>query len=526
MTDGFFEYSDERIASAFKRDDVRGVYGPEFNVFVAEELGAAYAGLLHREFAAECPCVAVGRDARQGSIDLALAFCRGVEREGGRCVRLGLASSEICYHAAASVPFLHGAAMITASHNPAEFNGAKMVKRGAIPLTTDELAELRREILARPRPRLPETLDLGADFARTLLGLSGLSATADFGLKEPLRVFVEAGNGVGAVAFAPIAAELEASGQFAFEWGNREPNGGFPNGVPNPLLPAYAAQLGQDVRANGADLGVGFDGDADRAGFVDERGESITCSQVLGLLAPRLVAASGKHDPVVMGNLCCSQLLRDLFPCGGPVEWVDTPVGHAKIKELMRSDEYRTRVVFAGEHSGHYFYPQFHYVDSGNLTTLLMLRLAAETKASGGALSGLLDVWRARYCWSDEINYAFPNLGMAADAVDAIYGKYGAGTERYGVAIERDTGLWRVRRAEAGETYSARAAFPQDLKLRFPADRAETSGWWLVVRLSGNEAKLRLNVESWGEGAPAVMKTKRDALEALLLELGAERLPD
>ncbi|MBT7165885.1 MAG: hypothetical protein HN904_24100 [Victivallales bacterium] len=520
MLAGFFRYDDERIAAAFKRDDIRGVYGPQFNMFVAEEVGAAYTALLRRESKAEILRVAVGRDARQGSVDLLLAFCRGVSRAGGCPLRLGLVSSEICYHAAGSRTDLAGAAMVTASHNPGEYNGVKMVKKGAVPLSTAELEGLRDAILSRPKPDLPETLDLREDFARMILELAGLSAETDLGLAEPLRVYVEAGNGVGAVAFRPIADVLTASGQFSFVWGNPEPNGGFPNGVPNPLLAEYVVGLGNAVRAAGADLGVGFDGDADRAGFVDELGESITCSQILALLAPQLVSESGKAAPVVMRNLCCSELLREIFPVDGDVELVDTPVGHAKIKELMRSDQYRDCVVFAGEHSGHYFYPQFHYVDSGNLTTLLLLKVAAEAKVEGRPLSSLLSDWRERYVWSGEINYGFATDGELLAVLDALCARYAEQGERHGVRIQEDTGYWRVYRAGAGDAYVAAKAWPQDLKFRIATTADGTSGWWFVVRPSGNEPKLRLNVEAWGPAAALAMVARRNELAAFLIARG------
>lgn len=523
MLAGFFSYDDERIAAAFKRDDVRGVYGPQFNAFVAEEVAAAYVEFLRREFGLAAPCVAVGRDARQGSIDLLLAFCRGVARAGGKALRLGLVSSEICYHAAGSRADLAGAAMITASHNPGEYNGVKMVKRGAVPLSTAELGALRDVVLARPRPELPETLDLGPDFTRTMLELAGFSGTIDLGLREPLRVYVEAGNGVGAVAFRPIAEALVRSGQFTFDWGNAEPNGGFPQGVPNPLLDRFVKGMGRRVRALGADLGVGFDGDADRAGFVDGTGEGITCSQVLALLAPELVAASGVVNPVVMANLCCSELLREVFPAGCGVDVVSTPVGHAKIKELMRSAEYRQRVVFAGEHSGHYFYPSFHYVDSGNLTTLLMLKVAAKAKASGGSLAGLLADWRRRYVWSGEINYRLPTTQAVLDALDELYAVYAGQGDWSGVRIEPGTGFWRVCQGQPGEVYAAATARPQDLKFRLSSVSGD-AGWWFVVRPSGNEPMLRLNVEGWGAAAAATMRAGRNRVARVLGKHGGVRV--
>jgi phosphomannomutase len=237
-----------------------------------------------------------------------------------------------------------------------------------------------------------------------------------------------------------------------------------------------------------------------------------------------MVAAKACEKPVVMRNLCCSELVRSIFPVGGEVELVDTPVGHAKIKELMRSPAYRERIVFAGEHSGHYFYPDFHFVDSGNLTTLEMFKVAASAKAKGRSLSDLLSGWRERFAWSGEINFEFASVPKVNDALDSLYRRYRGEGERYGVRVEEGSGHWRVYRAEPDEPYEAAEARPQDLKFRFPA--SADAGWWFVVRPSGNEPKLRLNVEAWGEGAGTALDGYRAMLAKFLVDAGGTELVD
>ncbi len=479
------------IAKIFKRDDIRGVWPDELNCDVALLVGKTFAEMLlqpndHRS-------IVVGHDARRGSFELLCALCRGIESVGVTVCNIGLCSSEQIYYMAGHYPEKYvGGAMITASHNPAEYNGIKFVHAGALPFTTAELNGLRARMENAFVERAAESV--GDEFAQFMFNLSG------FALEEPmegppLKIAVLAGNGVGAKAFRPLGKLLEAKG-FEFHYLEEEPDGVFPNGVPNPLLPAFNERLGDAVRQLHADLGIGFDGDADRAGFVDGDGVPLIPSQVLAIVALSKLAErpASASRPVVMRNLCCSHLLEDLFGDGTKAELVDTPVGHGQIKQLMRCDDYKSRVIFAGEHSGHYFYPEFFSVDSGILTSLCMLRRLKALKAEGKALSCELAEWRRRYLWSGEINFKMQTATQVADALESLrhYEEGTAGRRRFEIRKDPKNGLSRV--FEALSTTDEAAA--PDVKVQ--CTKPDGSGWWFVVRPSGNEPMLRLNVEVWG----------------------------
>ncbi len=495
-----------RLDGVFKRDDLRGVWPSPLSAGVVAVAARAFAEMLRERGASE-PGVAVAYDARTGSEELSEAASAGVALGGGHPVALGLASSEQLYFACGRHPGrFQGGIMITASHNPAEYNGMKCVLAGGRPLTGGDLAELRRRMEALHAAE--ERCDLAGEFAEHLLELGGFAGAAP--LTKPLKAVVAAGNGVGVAAFRPIAARLERLG-FVFEYLDGEPDGRFPHGVPNPLLPEYMARLGEAVRRSGAQLGIGFDGDADRAGFVDETGAEVIPAQVYALVAQYKLSRlpQGAPRPVLMRNLCSSQLLKELF--GGVAEVVDTPVGHGQIKQLMRHPRYCGRVLFAGEHSGHYFYPEFYSVDSGMLTSLCLLQVARE----GVALSARLADWRARYRWSGEINWSLPSRERVFPAMQAVARHFEgrAGVVRQEVRVDSELGLARVFAAQGG--YAPEALRFPDLK--FIVDDG-ASGWWFVLRPSGNEPKLRLNVEAWGRDCAARCADLAEEVKALLKE--------
>ena len=485
------------LSAVFKRDDLRGVYPEAMNATIARVAARAFAELC----GGAAPCIAVGYDARLSSPELARAACEGVAAAGGRSVELGMVSSEQLYFACGQYPErFAGGIMVTASHNPAEYNGMKFLHAGGQPVTAEELAQMRQrmtELLEKSEiidyKVVADNCDLCEAFAERMLALS---PTPDARPSAPLRILVAAGNGVGAKAFAPIAKRLESEG-CEFVWLDEVPDGHFPHGVPNPLLPEYMSRIGEAVRAHGAQLGIGFDGDADRAGFVDETGTEIIPAQVYALVVQdRLAAWRGAGKPVVMRNLCCSQLLRDLF--AEVAEVVDTPVGHGQIKQLMRHPRYRDRILFAGEHSGHYFYPEFYSVDSSMLTSLALIRRTQRLAAEGRVLSSVLDAWRLNYCWSGERNFELPSREQVFVAMREVWARLREipGTQRYEVRVDAALGLPRAFPGE-GEYHPDQIRFP-DLKVVL--DHGD-HGWWCVVRPSGNEPKLRLNVEAWGQDA-------------------------
>ena len=505
------------IRRIFKRDDIRGLCPEELNtdtVFLAGRAMAERLAALGRS----SPRVAVGHDARLTSPELRQAFCRGVAAGGGEAEDLGLVSTEHVYYACGQYPQRYaGGAMITASHNPAAYNGIKMVHAGAAPFSASDLSWLQLRMLELLSPATCR--DLKDEFADHLFRLAGFDTWPDQA-RPDFTVVAAAGHGVGGVAFQPIADRLAAKG-LAVIWLDPEPDGRFPHGVPNPLLPDFMERLGRTVVATGADLGIGFDGDADRAGFTDDAGQAIAASFVLALAARvKLARRSRKQHqapPLVFRNLCCSRLLIDLYAGAGAAEVLDTPVGHGKIKLLMRHEAYRDRVVVAGEHSGHFFHPEFHFVDSGMLTGLHLLMLAWEMKRHGANLTADLASWRRRYCWSGELNF---NLSSPEEILPVLMQTWkenrALATARHEVRTDPDLDLDRVFPA-TGDYRPAELAAP-DLKV--VCDRA-TGGWWFVLRPSGNEPKLRLNVEAWGDDAVNVCRRETDRLTAALRQAGA-----
>ncbi len=505
------------IRSVLKRDDLRGLWPDPFCAEAALLFGEAFVALLAAGGTPQ-PCVVVGHDARQGSLELSLAFCRGVRNAGGSVEWLSLVSTEHVYYMTGRYPQRYaGGAMITASHNPKDYNGIKFVAAGARPLNQAELLQLCDEAVRRLPPlAVRDPRAEFADFALDCAKLDSLPRTD----QALYPVVVAAGNGVGAHAFAPLAERLTPWG-FRFTFMDPEPDGRFPHGVPNPLLPGFVRRLRAAVRAQQAVLGIGFDGDGDRAGFVDGSGREISASQVLALTAESKLATVG-GPAVIMRNLCCSQLLVDQFATRPGVTLLDTPVGHSKIKLLMRHDAYRERVVVAGEHSGHYFYPEFFHVDSGMLTALYMLRRVAAESARGRRLDQHLQPWRRRYAWSGELNYEFPSAERPGEVLDTLAATCATpGSRRYEVSANPALGgLDCVRIAPA--PYRRAAMKSPDLKLEF-VDPDGRSGWWFVVRPSGNEPILRLNVESWGQGAAHHTAAHVADLEQTITRLGGHR---
>ena len=507
--------------SFLKRDDIRGLYPTQLNGTVAEALGQAVVERL-KALGEKSPCIAVGHDCRHGNLEISQGLMLGILRAGGRCRDLGLVSTEHVYYACGQMAdeFAAGA-MITASHNPQEYNGIKFIHRHCVPFGQEDLAFLGKradELLAVKNSKM----DFAA-YARHLLTLSGLEKRPDCG--QPLfKVVVLAGNGMGALAFEPIAKLLERKGLQAIIL-EGEPNGDFPQGVPNPLLPDFMRRLGKFTLENGADLGIGFDGDADRAGFVDSTGAEIIPSQVLALIAQAKLKRYGVTTTprrrmlpaVIMRNLCCSHLLKTLFGNRSDVTLVDTPVGHGRIKQLMRSEKYQEGTLFAGEHSGHYFYPEFSYVDSGVLTSLNMISLAWELHDQGEKLSDLLAAWRKEYCWSGELNYNLPSKEAIFQVLCKTANAFPKAT-RYECRVDEECGAQRV--FEAQGDYRPEALPAPDLKL-VKDDGA--SGWWFVLRPSGNEPKLRLNVEAWGNNASTDCQKMVKDVDALILQAGGVR---
>ncbi|MGC4805027.1 phosphomannomutase/phosphoglucomutase [Micromonospora sp. DT233] len=435
-----------RIVKAY---DVRGTVPDQWDERAAEALGVAFGQVL-RAFGEPGDAVVIGHDMRASGPGLAAAFAAGVAAEGRSVIELGLASTDMLYYAS-GILGLPGA-MFTASHNPARYNGIKMCLSGARPVGQDSgLAEIRDRAqalldsgAARLRADAPtERRDLRPQYAahlRTLVDLAGI---------RPLKVVVDAGNGMGGWTVPSVlgdavlpALPLEIVPLYF------ELDGTFPNHEANPLDPANLVDLQRAVREHDADLGLAFDGDADRCFVVDERGEAVSPSAITALVAVRELA---RHPgSTVIHNPITSRAVPEIIAEHGGKPVV-ARVGHSFIKAEMA----RTNAVFGGEHSAHYYFRDFWFADTGMLAAMHTLAALGE---QGLPLSELTSKYE-RYVASGEIN------STVAD--------------------------------QAAKVAEVRAAYPQataeeldGLTLSFP------DGAWFNLRASNTEPLLRLNVEA------------------------------
>ncbi len=499
------------LDSVFKRDDVRGKWETELDGMIAWLLGYAFVNVLKSDDEKSATRIVIGRDMRKGSPTMAAQLIEGIRAAGGTVDDLGMCSTEMIYYATGEQPDCYqGGAMVTASHNPPEYAGVKFVKSGAKPLDTDELQAFKNEAARLYELHLTGSLrgtEQGAfaeRFVEKLLKVTGLSARQD---NVDLKIVIEAGNGMGGMTFRPVAESLEKLlPGLKCVFSNETPDGSFPICTPNPLLEEYLDLLGNRVRKENADLGICFDGDADRAGFVDNAGQLIDASLVSIILFQML---SPLHPDClhVMGNLNSSMRFTDFvekYINSGKWngQFVMTPVGHAKIKGLMRVEPYfnkkshKSKILFASEHSGHYFYPDFFYADSGMTTALFMIRKARQVRAAGKMLSQDLELWRQGYLASGEINVEVDTDDTAIAKIKQVAEKYVTGTKRQwrGIVEGQVPGTHEVETFEDVNPYNPETL--EALDLRIDSAENETPRWWFSVRKSGNEPKLRLNVES------------------------------
>ena len=429
------------LAQLVKAYDIRGVVPDQLGPDLAREVGAAFVELTGAD------AVVVARDMRPSSPALAAAFAEGATGRGADVVDAGLGSTDYLYYASGALD-LPGA-MFTASHNPAAWNGIKLCRAGAAPVGQDTGL---RQIRAWLEHGLPEGAarrrgsgrvvrrDLLPDYAaylRRLVDLSGI---------RRLRVVVDAGNGMAGrtvpVVLAGLPVDLDA---LYFEL-----DGSFPNHEANPIEPENLVELQKRVREIDADIGLAFDGDADRCFFIDERGEAVSPSAIVALVAVRELA---KHpgSPVVH-NVITSQAVPEIILEHGGTP-VRTRVGHSFIKQVMAE----TGAVFGGEHSGHYYFRDFWRADTGMLTALHLLAALGEQDRP---LSELVAAY-SRYVASGEINSAVEDV---AAVIDRVEGRFRPAAEE----VDRLDGL----------------------TVRLPGRR------WFNLRPSNTEPLLRLNVEA------------------------------
>jgi len=447
------------LSQIVKAYDVRGVVPDQWDESLAELFGAAFVQVTGAD------AIVVGHDMRPSSPGLSGAFARGAAARGADVTLIGLCSTDQLYFAS-GVLDLPGA-MFTASHNPAQYNGIKMCRAGAAPVGQDTgLADIRALAESWSEQGAPEPAadrgkvtqrDTLTDYAAHLLSLVDLSSM------RPLKVVVDAGNGMGGHTVPTVFESLPVTlVPMYFEL-----DGTFPNHEANPLDPANIVDLQARVRSEGADLGIAFDGDADRCFVVDERGEGISPSAITALVAARELA---KHPGgTVIHNLITSWSVPEVVRENGG-KAVRTRVGHSFIKEEMA----RTGAIFGGEHSAHYYFRDFWNADTGMLAALHVL---AALGGQEGTLSELVAQYD-RYAGSGEINSTVDDQAGRAAAVKAAY------ETREDVTIDELDGL----------TVTA-------------------ADWWFNLRPSNTEPLLRLNVEARDE---ATMAKVRDEVLTLV----------
>lgn len=440
----------------FKAYDIRGRVPDELNPDLAYRLGLAYADAFQPKR------VALGRDVRLSSAELLNALAHGLVARGVEVVDIGLCGTEEVYFASFQ-PGIDGGIMVTASHNPMDYNGMKLVRGGAVPISGDTgLRQLEAMTAASaavaPTGFAPRTEhDYRPDYVRHLLGYVDARAL------KPLKIVVNAGNGSAGQVIDALAPHLPIE----FIRIHHEPDGRFPHGIPNPLLPENRAATADAVRAHGADFGVAWDGDFDRCFLFDEHGGFIEGYYIVGLLAEAMLrrepGAKIIHDPRLTWNTV------DVVRAAGGIP-VESKTGHAFIKERMRAEN----AVYGGEMSAHHYFRDFAYCDNGNIPWLLV---AALISTSGATLSELIRSRQAAFPASGEINRKVSDIKATIARIEAHYASGGQ--------VEKIDGL--------------SIAYPD---------------WRFNLRGSNTEPVLRLNVESRGDAA--LMQAKTAELLALI----------
>src|SRR6476620_3319930 len=436
------------LDAVFKAYDVRGVVPDQLDEDLARATGRAFVRVIGAD------TVVVGHDMRPSSPGMSRAFAEGAAEAGADVVMIGLASTDQLYFASGRLA--RPGAMFTASHNPAQYNGIKLCHAFAAPVGMETgLAEIRDRVAGQKtmtdsRPGVVSEKDVLQDYADCLLGLAPVRG-------RHLEVVVDAGNGMAGLTAPAVLSRIDVGvDELYFEL-----DGTFPNHEANPIDAANLVDLQARVRETGADIGLAFDGDADRCFVVDERGELVSPSVITALIATRELAR--EPGATIIHNLITSRAVPEIVTKNGGVP-VRTRVGHSFIKAKMA--EYGA--VFGGEHSGHFYFRDFWFADSGMLAALHTLAALGEQPLP---LSQLLARY-ARYVASGEINSEVADQAASTDQVRRAF----AG--RPGVSTDGLDGL-----------------------------TVSTATWWFNLRPSNTEPLLRLNVEADTE---ATMVSLRD----------------
>ncbi|MCC6747338.1 MAG: phosphomannomutase [Deltaproteobacteria bacterium] len=445
----------------FKAYDIRGRVPSQLSEELAMKIGQAYAAVVGAKR------VVIGHDIRRSSQAMVAALVDGLTSSGVDVALIGLCGTEEVYFATAHLQ-ASGGIMVTASHNPADYNGMKLVREGSRPISGDTgLKEIEAAVLAGVTPPAgargkTEEVSVREAYVKHLL------TYVDRAALKPLTIVANAGNGCAGPTLDAIAPHLP----FSFVRLYHDPDGSFPNGVPNPLLVENRTATREAVLAAHANFGVAWDGDFDRCFLFDEQGNFIEGYYIVGLLAQQLLARSpgGKviHDPRLTWNTL------DLVKAAG-----GTPVlcksGHAFIKERMRAED----AIYGGEMSAHHYFRDFSYCDSGMIPWLLVAQAVSQL----GPLSALVENRMARFPASGEINRRIPDGKQAIAAIRARYEPAAKNVDQTdGISLEYDR-------------------------------------WRFNLRISNTEPLIRLNVEARGD--ETLMREKTEEILSLLAELGA-----
>lgn len=444
--------------SCFKAYDIRGKVPEELNEELVYKIGRAFAEELN------ATSVAVGYDIRLESEGLAAALKKGLTEAGANVLDIGLCGTEEVYFST----FHHqtdGGIMITASHNPKGYNGMKLVAKDAKPISGDSGLKAIEKRVLNGKFNIEKSLGL-VDFQPDKSAyIQHLMSYVDVSILKPLKIVMDAGNGSAGAVIKQIAEKLPFECVFI----NETPDGNFPNGVPNPLLPEMRSMTSRAVVEHGADLGIAWDGDFDRCFLFDETGEFIEGYYLVGLLAETMLAkqlgAKVIHDPRLTWNT-----IDQVHKAGGiPVQ---SKTGHAFIKERMRLED----AIYGGEMSAHHYFKDFAYCDSGMIPWLLVAQLMSST---GKPLSELVSERMKAYPCSGEINYKVQDVPVVLEKVIKHFAPLNPPVDRTD-GISLDFGHWRMN-----------------------------------IRASNTEPLLRLNVESKGNAELVWKKVKE--IEELLI---------
>lgn len=439
--------------SIFKAYDIRGTYPETINEEIARAIGI---GLVNKY---NLKSVAIGRDGRISSPALTKAMSEGVMEAGSDVIDLGICTTDMTYFASAFYDDIDCAIMITASHNPSQYNGLKAVLKGAVAIAGDDFAQIRDAIIndhlqVSDIKGHVSSRDLYSDYSIKLLSLIDVSKI------KPLKVVIDAGNGVGGFAVEKVFKDLPIEIVPMYF----EIDGSFPNHQPSPIEEKNIAALKEKVVEVSADLGLAFDGDGDRIYFVDEKGNGVDATIISAMLAKKLLLENPGSR--ILYNVNVGWIVPEITKKMGGIASV-TPVGHSLIKAQMRKEN----GLFACEHSGHYFFRDLYYADSGIATSLFALEIISE---SSQPFSEILEEFK-KYFLSGEINTTVKD--------------------------------------QAGKLAQIKAKYADGEQSELDGIKVEYPDWKFVVRGSNTEPLLRMCVEA---KTKKMMEEKRDELLALI----------